>query len=151
MAGGGSSDWYLDCRELTYGIEGTRVARIVSNRLAGMDLDAVGGVGYGGVPIGLLVAQRWQVRSFAVRSDNKHHGRAGKVVGPLLPGDRVALVEDVFSTGSSVCAAVETLRNHGVEVAAVLAILNRGNPALTTIYGEIPFIALVTAADLGME
>lgn len=151
LAGGDQSDWYIDCRELTYGVEGTRVARMVSTELAGFDLDAVGGVGYGGVPIGILVAQRWQVRSFAVRLDVKGHGRVGKIVGPLLPGDKVALVEDVFTSGSSVCAAVEALRAYGAEVAAVVAIVNRGNPSLTTLYGDIPFRSLVTAADLGEE
>lgn len=149
LAGGGRSDWYIDARPVLYGPERITVAHMVDKVLDDIELDAIGGVGYGGLPVGLLAAELRKLRSFAVRLENKGHGRTGKVVGPIGPGDRVALVEDVFNTGSSVCGAIEALRDIGVGVAAVVAVVNRGNPALKTVYGEIPFFSLLRASDLG--
>lgn len=148
LAGGGRSDWYLDCRDLVYGVDAPLVAQIIDTELMSLYFDAVGGVGFGGTPLGILVAARRGVRSFAVRLDQKGHGRAGKVLGPLRAGDQVVLVEDVFTTGSSVCSAVEALRAAGIIVATVLCLVNRGNPHLRIIYGDIPFTALLTSADL---
>lgn len=148
LASGGESDWYVDCRPVLYGIDSSIVAMWVDQELAEVDFDAIGGVGYGGLPVAVLVAQRRQVRSFAVRSEVKNHGIVGKLVGPVSAGDRVVLVEDVFNTGSSVCAAIEALRDAGVEVAQVVCILNRGNPALRSVYGDIPLRSLLTATDL---
>ncbi len=148
MSSGGHSDWYLDCRDLVYGADGPFLAQIIDRELVSVAFDAVGGVGFGGVPLGILVAERRKVRSFAVRLEQKGHGRVGKVVGPLVPGDQVVLIEDVFNTGASVCSAVEALRAAGITVVGVVCLLNRGNPALRSIYGDVPFIALLSAADL---
>jgi orotate phosphoribosyltransferase len=148
LAAGGRSDWYLDARPVLYGPERAIVAHMVDDALYAIKLDAIGGVGYGGLPVGLLAAERRKIRSFAVRLESKGHGRTGKVVGPVGPGDRVALVEDVFNTGSSVCSAVEALRDIGAVVAAVVAVVNRGNPALKVVYGDVPFFSLLVASDL---
>lgn len=147
LAAGGESDWYVDCRPTVYGIDNGIVAMWVDSVIDG-DVDAVGGVGFGGLPIAVLVAQRRQVRSFGVRSEVKNHGVSGKVVGAVNPGDRVVVIEDVFNTGSSVCGAIEALREKGAEVAQVVCIVNRGNPALRFVYGNVPFVSLLTSSDL---
>lgn len=148
LAGGGRSDWYLDCRELTYGVDGPFLAEIIDRDLVSLQLDAAGGVGFGGLPIALHLAARRHIRSFAVRRELKGHGRVGRVLGPLHSGDQVALIEDVVTTGSSLCSAVEALGDVGVDVVTIVCLVNRGNPALRSLYG-IPFTSLLTAADLG--
>ena len=147
LAGGDESDWYVDCRPILYGIDNGIVAMWADNEIE-LGVDAVGGVGFGALPIAVLVAQRRQIRSFGVRSEVKDHGLAGKVVGDVNPGDRVVVVEDVFNTGSSVCGAVEALRARGAVVVQVVCIVNRGNPALRTVYGDVPFLSLLSASDL---
>lgn len=148
LAGGGRSDWYLDCRPLLYGIGGMTVAHMVDDVLDAFVVDAIGGVGFGGLPVGLQAAQIRDLPSFAVRLEPKGHGQVGKVVGAVEPGNRVALVEDVFTTGSSVCSAIEALRGAEITVAAVVCVLNRGNPTQRTVSGDVPFFSLVTADDL---
>jgi orotate phosphoribosyltransferase len=147
LAAGGESDWYVDCRPVLYGIDNGIVAMWVDSEMV-LDVDAVGGVGFGGLPVAALVAQRRQIRTFGVRSEVKDHGLAGKVVGAVNPGDRVVVVEDVFNTGSSVCGAIEALQAMGAVVVQVVCIVNRGNPALRSVYGDVPFVSLLTSADL---
>jgi orotate phosphoribosyltransferase len=147
LASGDESDWYVDCRPVTYGIDNGIVAMWVDQEIP-LDVDAVGGVGFGALPVAVLVAQRRQIRTFGVRSEVKDHGLAGKVVGAVNPGDRVVVVEDVFNTGSSVCGAIEALRAKGAVVAKVVCIVNRGNPALRSVYGDVPFLSLLTSSDL---
>lgn len=147
LAAGSESDWYVDCRPVLYGIDNGIVAMWVDS-VIDLEVDAVGGVGFGALPIAVLVAQRRQVRSFGVRSEVKDHGLAGKVVGAVNPGDRVVVVEDVFNTGSSVCGAIEALREKGAVVALVVCIVNRGNPALRSFYGDVPVLSLLTSSDL---
>lgn len=147
LAAGGESDWYVDCRPVLYGVDNGIVA-MWADRVIDLDVDAVGGVGFGALPIATLVAQRRQIRTFGVRSEVKDHGLAGKVVGAVNPGDRVVVVEDVFNTGSSVCGAIEALRERGAEVVQVVCVVNRGNPALRLVYGDVPILSLLTASDL---
>ena len=61
-----------------------------------------------------------------VRSSNKDHGRQNRIEGKLLPGQKVVVVEDLISTGSSVIDVVEALREAGAEVLGVVSIFTYG-------------------------
>ncbi|MFR5864595.1 MAG: orotate phosphoribosyltransferase [Acutalibacteraceae bacterium] len=51
-----------------------------------------------------------------VRSSAKDHGRANRIEGKLLPGQKVVVIEDLISTGGSVIETVEALREAGADV-----------------------------------
>jgi orotate phosphoribosyltransferase len=61
-----------------------------------------------------------------IRKEPKKHGTQKFVEGPALPGgSKVAVVDDVVTTGSSLVKSIERLRNEGYEPIQVVAILDR--------------------------
>ncbi len=61
-----------------------------------------------------------------VRGGAKDHGRQNRIEGKLLPGQKVVVIEDLFSTGGSVIDVVEALREAGAEVLGVASIFTYG-------------------------
>ena len=92
------------------------------------------------------------LKSFSVRKEVKDHGGGGRIAGALDPGDKVVLTEDTASRGVSILEAAEVVRSEGAEPVLMLTIVDRGGTAAGyAAEAGIPFVALVTAPDLGFE
>jgi orotate phosphoribosyltransferase len=157
LRSGETSDWYLDGRQTTYDGGGALlVGRAVLEALA-PDVDAVGGMTMGADPIAVATAveaarRSRPLRAFSVRKAEKGHGVGGRLVGPLRPGDRIAVVEDATTTGGALVEAIEVLEDAGYEVAQVVALVDRSGGRVTSLLAErgVPYRALVSVADLGV-
>lgn len=161
LASGRTASYYLDCRKLTLTAEGAlQVAAGMLDKLDKLDgrrPDAVGGMAIGADPITAAIITLDAVRGgglkgFIVRKEAKGHGTGRDVEGPIAPGERVVVVEDVVTTGGSSIAAIEKLRNFGVTVERVLAIIDRqagGREAFAAI--GVEFESLLDIRDFGLE
>ncbi len=65
------------------------------------------------------------IHSFIVRDNAKKHGTKKSIEGHLKKGDRVAIVDDVITTGNSIIKAIEAVQAEGCEVGQVIAIVDR--------------------------
>jgi orotate phosphoribosyltransferase len=65
------------------------------------------------------------IKPFVVRKEPKGHGTGRQVEGLLRAGERVAVVEDVITTGGSSLKAVQACRREGLEVVGVFAVVDR--------------------------
>lgn len=90
------------------------------------DVDVIAGVATGAIAQGVLVAQEIGLPFIYVRSSNKGHGLQNKIEGAFEEGQSVVVVEDLVSTGGSSLAAVEALRNAGMNVKGMVAIFSYG-------------------------
>lgn len=90
------------------------------------DVDVIAGVATGAIALGVLVAQAMNKPFVYVRSGAKTHGLENMVEGYLEKGQRVAVIEDLVSTGGSSLKAVEALRDAGADVLGLLAIFSYG-------------------------
>lgn len=127
LSSGLHTDRYLQCaRLLMWPERAERAGRDLAAKLSVVSPQAVVSPAIGGIVIGHEVARALGVRAlFAERKDGGFHLRRGFA---LSPGERVVVVEDVFTTGGStreVCAAVESA---GGTVSAVGSIVDRGVP-----------------------
>ena len=61
-----------------------------------------------------------------VRSGTKDHGRPNQIEGKLLPGQKVVVIEDLISTGSSAIEVVNALRQAGAVVLGIASIFTYG-------------------------
>ncbi|MFO7658247.1 MAG: orotate phosphoribosyltransferase [Bacteroidales bacterium] len=90
------------------------------------NIEAIAGVATGAIAQGALVADAMKLPFLYVRSSAKTHGLENLVEGDPQPGQRVVVIEDLISTGSSSLKAVEALRNIGCEVIGMVAIFTYG-------------------------
>jgi orotate phosphoribosyltransferase len=86
----------------------------------------IAGVATGAIAQGALVAQELNLPFAYVRSAPKKHGMENLIEGEVRPNQKVVLVEDLISTGSSSLMAVEALRKAGAEVLGMVAIFTYG-------------------------
>ena len=145
---------------MTLSAEGAALVGLgVLELLAGMpEVAAVGGLTMGADPIvGAALAlagagDRPGLRGFLVRKEAKGHGTGRLVEGPLEPGEAVAIVDDVATTGGSSLKAVEAVEAPGAGWRVVIAMLDRLEGAAAAFEARgLPFRSLLTIRDLGVE
>lgn len=134
LASGRRSDYYMDCRMTTLSARGSYlIGRLLYDRLAPLNIDAVGGMSMGADPIVTAVTYRSAeagdaaINGFLIRKSAKGHGTGRQVEGHLSPWMRVALVEDVVTTGGSTIQAIKAVRHAhpSVRIVKVLALVDR--------------------------
>lgn len=103
-----------------------RDAFVTSIRESFPNTEVIAGVATGGIAIGALVAEAMNLPFIYVRSEAKKHGLGNQVEGVLKTGQRVMVIEDLISTGSSSLTAVEVLRQTHADVIGMAAIFTYG-------------------------
>jgi orotate phosphoribosyltransferase len=78
-----------------------------------------------------------------VRKEPKGHGAGGLVVGDVFPGDRVVIVEDVITTGSSTLKAIQGVRDFGLKVVKVIILVDREEGGKEAVAQEVPDVEAV--------
>ena len=132
LSAGGTSSYYFDGRIVTLEPKGAHhVARAFLPVLRECGADAIAGPTLGADPIVAAVAlmsyedDGAEIPGLIVRKEAKGHGGKRAIEGIVVPGARVAVVDDACSTGGSLFHAIEAVEDAGCEVVKVLAIIDR--------------------------
>lgn len=160
LSSGKLSNYYYDGK---LGTLDPALAWLAGNILLDVILDsrveAIGGLEIGSIPIADAIGLAAHLRgrhlpTFIVRKEPKKHGTRNQTAeayvpdGPLLrPGRRVAIVDDVITTGRSIEQAIQVVTKLGCEVTLVMALVERhesqrqalrnlGIPILTVFYTD---------------
>jgi orotate phosphoribosyltransferase len=112
-------------------------------------VERLAGVELGAVPLVVATALAAGLPYVIVRKSAKEHGSsAGRSIeGNLKQGERVALVEDVVTTGTQAVRAARNLVDAGAEVVTILSVLDRREENGGEL-GGFPFQALLRMDDL---
>ena len=104
---------------------------------------------------GVLVAAAEKGRSldgFLVRKEPKGHGTQRYIEGPVTPGSRVVVIDDVVTTGGSAIQAVDRIVEFGCEVVCVVGIVDRKEGGAANFAAKkLPFRSLLTIEDFGIK
>jgi orotate phosphoribosyltransferase len=157
LASGRPSTLYIDARLTTMSPEGLTIIGSVGLRAlqdAEWNVESVGGLTLGADPIAYAIAYtsaatKAPIRAFTVRKETKSHGMARLIEGPFKPGDRVAIIEDVITTGASALRAAQAVTDAGGQVVGVFTLVDReegGREALER--SGLKVIALTRASDI---
>jgi orotate phosphoribosyltransferase len=160
LASGREASFYLDAKQVVLDARGAMlVGRAIIERLRALGPlpAAVGGMSIGADPVTSAVVtmagvEGLPLKGFLVRKEPKDHGTKRYVEGPVAPGDRVVIVEDVVTTAGSSLVAIERAREFGLVVERVMTVIDRlagGREALAAL--GIPLESLVTIRHLGIE
>lgn len=87
-----------------------------------LDFDVVAGIASSGIPHAAWLAERLGKPMIYIRKKTKEHGKENLIEGKLEKGQKVVIVEDLISTGSSSVNGVEAVRDQGGIVEICLAI-----------------------------
>src|SRR5689334_3806500 len=157
LASGRQSTLYIDARLTTMSPDGLALIgplALAALRQSNWQADAIGGLTLGADPISYAIAYAsastdTPLRAFTVRKEAKTHGTGRLIEGPFREGDRVAVVEDVITTGGSALRAVDAIRAAGGSVSGVLALVDReegGRAALEDV--GLSVIVLARASEI---
>jgi orotate phosphoribosyltransferase len=157
LASGKESKYYIDARLTTMSPEGLSVIgplALSTLEKSGWAVDAIGGLTLGADPISYAISYAsadsdHPLRAFTVRKETKTHGTGKIIEGPFKEGDRVAVIEDVITTGGSALRAIEAIRSAKGIVTGVLALVDREEGGRQAIEATgIPVISLVDASQI---
>ncbi len=131
LASGKTSNYYFNCKTTTMDPEGMYlIGNILFEMLVDADVSAAGGLTLGADPIANALSlisyqKKKPIKSFVVRKDAKNHGTKSGIEGNIIPGERVAIIDDVITTGGSTITAIEIAREAGLKVDRVIALVDR--------------------------
>ncbi len=157
LTSGAVAQYYVDAKRAILRPAGFRaLATLVAARAAEWRAEAVGGLTMGAdAPACAALAGGADALAFFVRKEAKAHGLQRRVEGPpLAPGTRCLVVEDVVTTGGSTLTAIDAVREAGLEVCGVLAVLDRlagGAERIRAAAGDAPYEALATIDEVYPE
>lgn len=131
LASGKESDFYIDVRKTAFLPEAVSlIGEVLYARVKALALDAVGGMAAGAIPlvdavVHASVREKEPIPGFFVRKAAKGHGLGKRIEGRFSKGDRVAILEDVVTSGASSLGAAEAVEAEGGTVVLVLALVDR--------------------------
>jgi orotate phosphoribosyltransferase len=158
LSSGKTAQYYVDAKRAllrppAYRAAGELIAAEAADRAA----TAVGGMTMGADPLACAAIGSDDgdgLLAFFVRKERKEHGLQRWIEGPELePGTRCLVVEDVVTTGGSTVRAIERIREEGLKVAGVTAVVDRlaGGGEAIEAAAEAPYRPLLTIDDLSPD
>jgi len=164
LASGKKSPFYIDLKATTLHPQGiTLIAETAVEVLLraeldlGVEIEGVGGLTLGADPLATAISmkahesRRRHWPAFIVRKEPKGHGTEKYIEGVenLRPGARVAVLEDVVTTGGSGLKAVERLRAEGFTPVLVLTVVDRETGGAQAFQSAgLPLLCLTTLAQV---
>lgn len=135
LTSGKTSDFYIDGKQTTLHAEGAYLCGKLLFQMIREEpvrIDAVGGMTLGADPLVSAVSivsylEQAPIPAFIVRKEAKGHGTGNYIEGlkNLVKGGRVALVEDVVTTGGTLLKVIERVEAAGFTVGMVMTVVDR--------------------------
>jgi orotate phosphoribosyltransferase len=131
LASGKKSDHYWDGRKVSLDARGAcLVGAAILEMISSLEVEAVGGLEMGAIPIATSVALMSNLRdrdipAFVVRKEAKRHGTRSEIEGCDPSGKKVIIVDDVITSGGSILKAIEAVEARGCKVVKVIALVDR--------------------------
>jgi orotate phosphoribosyltransferase len=159
LTSGKTSDFYIDGKQTTLDAEGAYLCGKLLFELISAEQDviqAVGGMTLGADPLVTAVSvvsflERAPIPAFIVRKEAKGHGTSNYIEGlkNLPEGGRVALIEDVVTTGGTLLKVIERVEAAGFSVGLVVTVVDRQEGGAENLArAGYPLKALFTKAAL---
>jgi len=157
LSSGARADYYVDARRALLRPPAFLAAgELIAAAAADARACAVGGPVMAAIPLAcaaIAVPTGAGLIGFFVRNQRKEHGLQRWVEGPVEPGARCLVVEDTVTTGGSTVGAIERIREQGLEIGGVLAVVDRlaGGGERIEAAASAPYRSLLTIDEIYPE
>jgi orotate phosphoribosyltransferase len=157
LASGKESTYYINSKKALFHSEAVALlGEALWERTRDLNIQAVGGMEVGAIPMATAAVLHYHrqgraLEGFFVRKQVKEHGSQERIEGVLPPGARVAVVDDVLTTGGSALQAVQEVERAGGLVVAVVCIVDRLEGAREVFAPKYAYRPIFTIRDFGIE
>lgn len=132
LSSGTKSNFYIDAKMVTLSPDGAYfTAKILFNMLKEENFDAIGGMTIGADPIVGAFAvishlENKPIRTFIVRKEPKQHGKHKWIEGPIHNDDKIVVIDDVTTSGSSLLKAINIIKEQtNCEIIKTITLVDR--------------------------
>ena len=153
LVSGRMSQFYVNCKPVTLCARGIfLVGHLIFEAIKDDDVTAVGGLTFGADPLAVAAAFASELKgkpinAFSIRKTRKDHGIVRWIEGDIQPGQRVAIIDDVATTGGSTIKAIERARSEGLDVMKALVLVDRQEGGLDNIREHVPDVSCIVTRD----
>jgi len=153
LVSGSMSQFYVNCKPVTLCARGMFLAgHLLFDEIKDDDVNGVGGLTFGADPLAVATAfaselKARPINAFSIRKTRKDHGIIRWIEGDIQPGERVAIIDDVATTGGSTIKAIERARSEGLEVVKAVIFVDRQEGGLENIKQHLPHVSSVITRD----
>ena len=151
LVSGRMSRFYVNCKPTTLSARGLFLTgSLVFEALSDLEIKGVGGLTFGADPIAAALiseVRRRPFNAFSIRKTPKDHGISVWIEGDMKPGDRVAIIDDVVTTGGSTIQAIERARSEGLDVRRVIALVDRQEGGVENIRSYVEDVRAIVSRD----
>ncbi len=121
-----SPHYYIDMRVIvSYPEILKEVADCLWEKIKDKECDFICGVPYAGLPIATAMSLNHNKPMLMRRKEKKDHGRKKIIEGVYKPGQKVIIVEDLFTTGSSTIETIIDLEKEDLIVTDIVILIDR--------------------------
>lgn len=153
LVSGRMSHFYVNCKPTTLSPRGMfLIGHLLFECLRDTGVSAVGGLTFGADPVAFAAAFASElngepIKAFSVRKTQKDHGIVKWIEGDVQKGERVAIVDDVATTGGSTIAAIERARAEGLDVVNAVVLVDRQEGGLENIRKHVSDVSGIVTRD----
>ncbi len=153
LVSGKLSSFYVNCKPTTLSPRGIFLAgHLVFQAIRDAGVAGVGGLTFGADPIAVATAfasglEGLPIKAFSIRKTQKDHGIIRWIEGDMTAGEKVAIIDDVVTTGGSTIQAIERARLEGLDVVKAVILVDRQEGGLENIRQHVADVSAIIRRD----
>ena len=122
------------------------ISKLIYKKIQTLDFDRLLGIPYGAIPITGIIASKYNYPMIMVRKERKKYGLKKLIEGEYNKGDRIVIIEDTISTGSSIIQFIEMIKPCTFEIEGIITICDRRSRV--NVLDKYKIISLFTLNDI---
>ena len=147
LKSGETSNIYINLKKvISYPNLHTMICNEISE-IINPNIELICGAPYGAISYVSIISVNKNIPMILLRKEQKNYGLKNLIEGEFTKNQKVVLIEDVITTGSSIFESAKNLEDNGLVVSQIISIFSRSDN-LNLQYNNIPIQYLYHSNEL---